>query len=79
MEPGDEQKHLQWARTFWSEVAPFTNGSNINFFGRDDGQDRVRNSFQANYERLSELKAQYDPLNLFRMNANILPKVKEPA
>ena len=77
MEAGNEEKHIQWTRTFWNDVAPFTNGSNINFFGKDDGQDRVRNSFQTNYRRLSELKARYDPANLFRMNANILPAVKE--
>jgi FAD/FMN-containing dehydrogenase len=33
----------------------------------------VRAGYGANYERLSALKAKYDPTNLFRMNLNITP------
>lgn len=79
VETGNEDKHVQWTRSFWNDIAPFTVGSNINFFGRDDGQDRVRNAFQTNYERLSQLKSKFDPNNMFRLNANILPAVKEKA
>jgi Berberine and berberine like len=51
----------------------FTNGASINFLGVDEGNDRVKLSFGKNYERLSRIKAKYDPHNLFRLNANILP------
>jgi FAD/FMN-containing dehydrogenase len=39
----------------------------------DEGQERVRASYGPNYERLSQVKAAYDPTNLFRVNQNIIP------
>jgi len=72
-DPAEEAKHIGWARNFWNDVAKYTTGASINFFGTDDGQDRVRASFGTNYERLSAIKAKYDPRNLFRLNANIIP------
>jgi FAD/FMN-containing dehydrogenase len=33
----------------------------------------VRAGYGANYDRLSQLKAKYDPSNLFHMNLNIRP------
>ena len=73
----DEEKHINWVRNFWKDTISFTNGASINFLSGDDGNDRVRLSFGTNYDRLSEIKAKYDPDNFFRLNANILPKVKE--
>jgi FAD/FMN-containing dehydrogenase len=39
----------------------------------DEGQDRVAASYRDNYPRLAQVKAKYDPGNLFRMNQNIKP------
>jgi FAD/FMN-containing dehydrogenase len=33
----------------------------------------VRAGYGDNYDRLTTLKAKYDPTNLFRMNLNIAP------
>ena len=73
----DEEKHINWVRNFWNDTVSFTHGASINFLAGDDGNDRVRLSFGTNYNRLSEIKAKYDPDNLFRLNANILPVVRE--
>jgi len=35
----------------------------------------IRQAFGANYQRLADLKRQYDPMNLFRHNQNITPTV----
>jgi FAD/FMN-containing dehydrogenase len=39
----------------------------------DESQDRVRTSYRDNYDRLAQVKATYDPDNLFRVNQNIEP------
>ncbi len=39
----------------------------------EEGQDRVKASYRDNYERLVEIKRDYDPTNLFRVNQNIKP------
>jgi FAD/FMN-containing dehydrogenase len=39
----------------------------------DEGQERVRASYGDNYDRLTQIKAKYDPDNLFRVNQNIQP------
>ena len=48
-------------------------GAYVNFMDADDGEDRVRESYGPNYERLVALKNKYDPTNLFRLNQNIKP------
>ena len=42
-------------------------------FMMDEGQERVRATYRDNYERLVEMKNEYDPGNLFRVNQNIRP------
>jgi FAD/FMN-containing dehydrogenase len=49
-----------------------TGGVYVNFMPGDEAQ-RVTHAYGPNYERLSRLKAKYDPGNLFRQNQNILP------
>jgi FAD/FMN-containing dehydrogenase len=39
----------------------------------EEGEDRVRASYGANYDRLAQVKAEYDPGNLFHVNQNIKP------
>jgi hypothetical protein len=46
----------------------------LNFPGLgEEKEELARAGYGTNYERLAELKAKYDPENLFRMNINIPP------
>ena len=70
--PGDNEKHIDWARGLFAALQPYTHGAYINFLG-DEGQERVRSAYGPNYERLVALKNKYDPTNLFRLNQNVPP------
>ena len=57
-----------------SAIQPFAAGGvYVNELGEDDGADRVRMAYGLNYDRLQQIKAKYDPDNLFRLTANVLP------
>jgi FAD/FMN-containing dehydrogenase len=77
-DPGPE-RHVEWARRFHTALEPFaSNRVYVNFLG-DEGASRVRNAYgAANYERLAELKAKWDPGNFFRHNQNIEPRAALP-
>lgn len=45
----------------------------------DPTETRVREAYGDNLERLAEIKAAYDPENLFRSNRNIAPATDEGA
>ena len=69
---GDEA-HLTWARAAWKNLEPFTRGFYVNDNNADISERKVLENYGLNYQRLSQLKAKYDPTNLFRLNANIKP------
>ncbi len=68
----DPAPHVQWLREYFATVAPFTHGFYTNDV-MDESQRSVNRNYQGNYERLAQLKTRYDPTNLFRLNANIVP------
>jgi FAD/FMN-containing dehydrogenase len=74
LEAGESQRHIQWTREFWTAMRPFsTGGVYMNFLSMDEGEERVRAAYGANYDRLVAVKKSYDPANLFRVNHNVKP------
>lgn len=67
----DEQR--QWARDYWSALAPHHTSVYVNFL-MEEGQQRVRQAYgDDKFKRLQALKRTYDPTNVFRLNQNIIP------
>jgi FAD/FMN-containing dehydrogenase len=75
-DPADNPEMIAWARAYWAALHPYSAGGayvNMMMDSSDEGQDRVRASYGDHYERLAQIKATYDPNNLFRVNQNITP------
>jgi FAD/FMN-containing dehydrogenase len=69
----DNDKNIAWVKDYYRAVQPHSlAGGYVNFMAGDD-QDRVRDNYKGNYERLIAIKRKYDPGNLFHMNQNIKP------
>ena len=64
----------RWGREYWQAVQKVNPGTGyLNFMMDDEGDDRVRAIYGANYKRLQQVKKKFDPANFFRVNQNILP------
>jgi len=75
-DPAESDRHIRWTREFWTATHRFAGvGVYVNELGYDDGEDRFRAAYGANYDRLVRLKNTYDPTNFFRLNPNIRPRV----
>ena len=61
-------------RANWHELQPLTRGFYTNLTDADTTMAGYRENYGTNFERLVALKAKYDPMNLFRLNANVPPK-----
>lgn len=73
MDPAQDEECMSIGRNWFKQLQPFTGGyyDNIDF---DSGASRGNNYGPA-FDRLSRIKGQYDPGNLFRLNRNIEPVV----
>jgi len=71
----DMDANLEKMRANWRELEPLTNGFYTNLSDQDTSMVHYRENYGANFERLVALKAKYDPANLFRLNANVPPKI----
>jgi FAD/FMN-containing dehydrogenase len=63
-----------WAREFLHALEPRRAGVYVNFLDSDDDTTRVREAYRDDtYQTLADIKAKYDPANVFHHNKNIQP------
>jgi len=74
-DPAQNEEAIAWAREVFDAMDRYSTGAvYLNFPGLGEEEDSLaRAGYGANYDRLTALKAKYDPENLFRMNINIPP------
>ncbi len=71
-DPADDGRCLDWIKTSFeplSEHRPL--GAYVNFIAEPSG--REKDAYAANYERLAQAKARFDPANRLRSNQNVKP------
>jgi FAD/FMN-containing dehydrogenase len=74
-DPAQNDEQIAWVRSVAAAMHPWAQtGTYLNYL-MDEGEQRVRDSFGAHYERMVALKNKYDPTNFFRLNQNIRPTV----
>jgi FAD/FMN-containing dehydrogenase len=74
-DPANKDKIVTWARSYWDALHPHSApGAYINFM-MEEGDARIEATYGPNYAKLRQVKAKYDPQNLFRVNQNIAPAV----
>nr|BFE84767.1 hypothetical protein GCM10020093_073680 [Planobispora longispora] len=72
-DPAEADRHAAWVADFAASLKQSDDGVYVNFL-LDEGEERIRAAYPGGaYERLAEIKAKYDPANLFRLNQNIPP------
>jgi FAD/FMN-containing dehydrogenase len=72
--PDEIEVHGPWVEGFANALHQGNDGAYVNFLG-DEGEERIRAAYPgATWDRLTQIKARYDPTNLFRLNQNIPPK-----
>ena len=70
----ENERNIGWTRQFFEALQrDVLTSTYVNELGHDESADRVRDAYGVNYDRLAQIKASYDPSNLFRLNQNIQP------
>jgi hypothetical protein len=70
IDPADDEWAMSNARSWFGELEPFTGGyyDNIHY-----DQEAAAGNYGPAQDRLVQVKTEYDPGNLFRLNNNIKP------
>lgn len=77
-EATEDEANIAWTRKVWEQAQEHSQDGRLylNFAGHgEDGVALVKAAYGKNYAQLAEIKAKYDPKNVFRFNQNIQPDV----
>jgi hypothetical protein len=72
-DPANNERMIGWARDYWMALHPYSAGGGYINMMMDEGPDQVKAAYRDNYARQTQIKAKYDPHNLFHVNQNIKP------
>jgi FAD/FMN-containing dehydrogenase len=72
-DPANAEHITEWTKEYWAALHPYSAGGAYVHFMMDEGEERIRATYQDNFERLVDIKNRHDPTNLFRVNQNIRP------
>jgi FAD/FMN-containing dehydrogenase len=72
----DTAQHTAWTLAFGRAMRPFVTGCYVNE-AAEGGPDEAPAYTPQTYHRLVSVKTAYDPDNVFRLNYNIAPEVKD--
>jgi FAD/FMN-containing dehydrogenase len=65
-DPANAEVVKGWCLDYWSALRPSSMGGGyVNFMGTGEGEEQVKNSYRDHYARLSAVKAEYDPDDMF--------------
>ena len=71
--PDARARAEQWVAETGAALRPWAGRAYVNYLP-PSRPERIREIYGVNYSRLAQIKAQYDPANLFRVNQNIPPE-----
>jgi hypothetical protein len=66
--PAKADELRKWTVAYHEALHPYSTGAAYVNFMMDEGTDRIRATYGANFERLQLVKRAYDPENFFRVN-----------
>ncbi|WP_336037800.1 FAD-binding oxidoreductase [Halobacterium yunchengense] len=73
-DPELDEECIAWARNLYDEMTQYaTGGTYVNFITEEKGEEQL--AYRENHDELVQLKSEWDPENLFRVNQNIEPTV----
>jgi FAD/FMN-containing dehydrogenase len=79
-DPDETERNVAWSREVYAALEPsFADRRYVNYLSEDDADAAGRAVYGSNFDRVAQLKAKYDPDNVFHLNHNIRPaEAREP-